>query len=227
MMTQPFEIKFHDLAVAIVENEPQSLRGLVHSLEQMGCRVLWTAKNESEAIEAAKTALPAVVFVDLRLLRGSDDYEPGWQLIKQLRQRGVGRNFAVIIYSSTPMADEIVLEAIRLGCSYVVKEDLWDHEWEILAGSLLAACSGSVLLSNEVAGGVETIVSRMSGASLLSDKEMEVLKMLADGLSNKEIAKRQFLAVSTIKTHVSNILTKLDVDNRGKAADWYRQHHSQ
>lgn len=59
--------------------------------------------------------------------------------------------------------------------------------------------------------------------SLLSETEMVILKLVAEGLSNKEIAKRQFVAVSTVKTHVSNILTKLEVDNRTKAAEWYHQ----
>ena len=218
-------IQFNGLEVAIIENEPQSLRGLMHVLQQMGCEIVWTARSDEEALAAASSHLPSVVFSDLRLMRGSDDYQPGWQLIKHLYQQGSGRRFAVIIYSSTPMTDEIVLEAIRLGCSYIVKEDLWDYERDVLASAILAARSGSVMLSNEVASGLETIVNRIQSVTLLSDKELMILKLVADGLSNKEIAKRQFLAISTVKTHVSNILAKLQVDNRGKAAEWYRQQH--
>lgn len=224
-MSNNLTLQFNGLEVAIIENEPQSLRGLTQVLQQMGCQIVWTARNDEEALAAAAKYLPTVVFSDLRLMRGSDDYEPGWQLIKHLYQQGTGRPFAVIIYSSTPMTDEIVLEAIRMGCSYIVKEDLWDHEQDVLASAILAARSGSVLLSNEVAGGLETIVNRIQSVTLLSDKELMILKLVADGLANKEIAKRQFLAVSTVKTHVSNILAKLQVDNRGKAAEWYRQHN--
>lgn len=222
-MSGKFVIQFNGLEVAIIENEPQSLRGLILVLEQIGCEVVWTARSDEEAMALAAQQLPSVVFSDLRLLRGSDDYEPGWQVIKHLYQQGAGRPFAIIIFSSTPMTDEIVLQAIRMGCSYIVKEDLWDHEHEILAGALLAAQSGSVFLSNEVAGGLETLVNRMQETTLLSDKEMVILELIANGLSNKEIAKRQFVALSTVKTHVSNILAKLQVDNRGKAAEWYRQ----
>ncbi|KAA3659301.1 MAG: DNA-binding response regulator [Chloroflexi bacterium] len=224
-MSDDYTIQFNGLEVAIIENEPQSLRGLMHVLQQMGCQIVWTARNDEEALAASALHLPAVVFSDLRLMRGSDDFAPGWQLIKHLYQQGSGRRFAVIIYSSTPMTDEIVLEAIRMGCSYIVKEDLWDHERDILASAILAARSGSALLSNEVAGGLEMIVNRMQGVTLLSDKEIMILKLVADGLSNKEIAKRQFVAISTVKTHVSNILAKLQVDNRGKAAEWFRQQH--
>ncbi len=219
------QIQFHNLSVAIVENEPPSLRGLSYSLEQMGCTIAWVARDDDEAKSKADTALPEVVFVDLRLLKGSDDYEPGWQLIKYLRQRGEGRPFAIIIFSGTPIVDAIALHAIRLGCSYVVKEDLWGHEQEITAGALLAARSGSVFLSNEVAAALETIMNRMGERDVLSPKELETLKLVSDGLSNQEIADRQFVAVTTVKTHVSRILAKLAVGNRGKAADWYRQNY--
>lgn len=224
-MSTDFELRFNNLEVAIIENEPPSLRGLTYSLEQLGCRVAWAARDDEEAIGMARTHLPDLVFVDLRLLKSSDDYEAGWQLIKHLRQRGEARPFAIIIYSGTPIVDDIVLEAIRLGCSYVVKEDLWGHEPEILAGALLAARSGSVFLSNEVATSLETIVGHMQARDVLSPKELEVLGLVADGLSNQEIATQQVLAVTTIKTHVSRILAKLNVDNRGKAAEWYRQHY--
>lgn len=225
MMQNELEIRFNNLMVGIVENEPPSLRGLSYSLEQLGCTVVWAARDDDEAKRLAAANLPEVVFVDLRLLKGSDDYQPGWELIKYLRQRGAGRPFAIIIFSGTPIVDKIVLEAVRLGCSYVVKEDLWGHEQAITAAALLAARSGSVLLSNEVAGGMETIVSRMQSRDVLSPKELEVLKLVTDGLSNQEVADRQFVAVTTVKTHVSRILSKLDVDNRGKAADWYRQNY--
>lgn len=224
-MSSEFALQFQNLEVAIVENEPPSLRGLTYSLERLGCRVAWAARDDEEAMGMARAQLPEVVFVDLRLLKSSDDHEAGWQLIKYLRQRGEARPFAIIIYSGTPIVDDVVLEAIRLGCSYVVKEDLWGHEEEIVAGALLAARSGSVFLSNEVATSLETIVNRMQVRDVLSPKELEVLGLVADGLSNQEIATHQVLAVTTIKTHVSRILAKLNVDNRGKAAEWYRQHY--
>ncbi len=224
-MLSESDFKFHDLEVAVVENDPSSLRGLVYNLEQLGCRVTWTARDDEEALALARSSLPEVIFVDLRLLKGSDEYDPGWQLIKSLRQRGLGRPFTIIIYSGTPIVDQIVLEAVRLGCSYIVKEDLWGHEQEIVLGALLAARSGSVFLSNEVAISLETIVSQMQNRDVLSPKELEVAHLIADGLSNQEIATRLVLSVTTIKTHVSRILTKLEVDNRGKAAEWYRQHY--
>lgn len=217
-------IQFNGLEVAIVENEPPSMRGLMFVLEQMGCDVIWTARNEQEALNYCAEKLPRVAFVDLRLEQGNDNYDAGWDLIKQMCQIGADQSFKVVIYSSTPVTYDIVLEAIRLGCSYIVKEDLWDHEMELVAGALLVAQSGGIILSNEVASSVETVARRQDNNELLSEREWEVLRFMAEGLSNKEIAKKQFVAISTIKSQVSSILTKLNVRNRVEAAEWYRLH---
>lgn len=224
MSQSGYEIKFTGLKVAIVENELPTLLGMKYILENLGCEIIWTARDEKEALIAAQTNIPRVAFVDLRLLQGSDDYESGWELIRYLTQQGVTEAATVIICAGTPVVDEIVLEAIRIGCSYVVKEDLWDHEQAIIAAALLASQSRSVLLSNEVSGGVETIVNRMQDTTLLTEKEIEVLELVTEGFANQEIGQKLFIAESTVKTHVSHILRKLDVNNRGQAAEWYRQH---
>jgi NarL family two-component system response regulator LiaR len=217
-------VHFQALPVAIVENESIAMSGLRHHLEQLGCQVVWTARNDEEARQQSADLLPGILFVDLKL-QNSDDYEPGWQLIKELRERGKGREVAIIIFSSAPVVDEIVLEAVRLGCSYVVKQDLWEREQEILTGALMAAQSGSVFLSREVTGVLEMVTRQMQTADILSHKELEVLTLVAEGLTNQDIANKQFLSLATIKTHVSRILTKLDVDNRVQASEWYRQHY--
>jgi len=217
-------VHFHDLPIAIVENESIAVTGLRHHLEHLGCHIVWTARDDEEARQKAEGALPRIIFVDLKL-QHNDDYQPGWQLINELRERGKGQPVAIIIFSSAPVVDEIVLEAVRLGCSYVVKQDLWEKEPEILTGALLAAQSGSVFLSREVTGVLEMVTMQARTADLLSPKELEVLALVADGLTNQDIANKQFLSIATIKTHVSRILAKLELDNRVQAAEWYRQHY--
>lgn len=217
-------VHFHDLPVAIVENESIALTGLRHHLEQIGCQIVWTARDDEEARQQSAAALPTVLFVDLKL-QHSHDYQPGWQLIKELHERGKGQAVSIIIFSSAPVVDEIVLEAVRLGCSYVVKQDLWEKEREILTGALMAAQSGSVFLSQEVTGILEMVTTQAQTADILSPKELEVLALVAEGLTNQDIANKQFLSLATIKTHVSRILSKLEVDNRVQASEWYRQHY--
>ena len=217
-------IHFRNLPIALVENESISLTGLRYHLEQLGCHIVWTARDDEEARQKSAELLPGILFVDLKL-QHSDDYQPGWQLIKELRELGKGQAVAIIIFSSAPVVDGIVLEAVRFGCSYVVKQDLWEKEQEILTGALMAAQSGSVFLSQEVTGVLEMVAMQTQTADLLSPKELEVLAMVADGLTNQEIANKQFLSIATIKTHVSRILSKLEVDNRVQASEWYRQHY--
>jgi DNA-binding NarL/FixJ family response regulator len=223
MIPAGVEFRFNRLRVAVVENEAISLRGLTQTLDEIGCEVVWAAKDHEEARKLAETALPGIVFVDLKLLHASDDYRPGWQFIRELRVRDP--QVAIIIFSGTPVVDDIVIESIRLGCSYIVKEDLWNQERDIIAGALLAAKSRSVMLSNEVVGSVEVAIGKAKDTSLLTDRELDVLELLADGLSNKEIAESLVIGETTVKSHVGNILSKLDVASRGKAAEWYRQHY--
>lgn len=223
-MPDTWQMRLQELEVAVVENDPLALRGLVASLEQLGCTIAWTAHDDETAVAAADTHLPGIAFVDLKLHQGHADYQPGWQLIKHLYRRASGRPFTAIIHTGTPMTDEILLEAVRMGCSYIVKEDLWNHELEVLAAALLAAASGSVYLSHEVAASLETVASRSQAENPLSPKEWEVLSQIAEGMSNQEIARRQFVEISTVKSQVSSILGKLKVKNRHQAAAWYRRH---
>ncbi|HEX3052148.1 MAG TPA: response regulator transcription factor [Aggregatilineaceae bacterium] len=225
MMAAEFEMNFQQLPVAVVENEAPSLRGLTQTLTDLGCAVVWTAKDHESAQQQADSSLPDIMFVDLKLLHGAqaNDYRPGWNLIRHLR--GIAPQTSIIIFSGTPVVDEIVLEAVRLGCSYVVKEDLWGQEKDLIAGALLAARTRSVLLSNEVTGILDTSGNKSKGNGTLTDRELDVLELVADGLSNKEIADKLFLGESTVKTHLSSILSKLGLASRGKAAEWYRQHY--
>lgn len=228
MSHQAIQISFPGLKVGIVENDWNNMRGLEASLAAMGCEIIWKARNEEEAQAEAAKQLPQVAFVDLRLHAGSNghDHQPGWELIKHFYKQKQGKPFAAIIYTGTPMTDSIALEAIRMGCSYIVKEDLWEKDTLVLASALLAALSNSVMLSHEVATELETIVNQLETSNLLSEREWDILALVADGLTNNQIAKRKFIEVSTVKSHVSSILGKLKMDTRGKAAEWYRQYKS-
>jgi two-component system, NarL family, response regulator LiaR len=222
-MSTQFKLQFDQLEVAVVENDASSKRGLEQTLAELGCVVVWVAQNHDEARSFATEHLPDIVFVDLRLLRGTDDHRPGWYLIQDLH--GLDPHVAIIVYSGTPVIDDIVVDAIRLGCSYVIKEDIWEQEQAVIAGALLAACTRSVLLSNEVTSSIASVTRKKTGGSMLTDRELDVLELVADSLTNQEIAERLVIGTSTVKTHISNILSKLGVKNRTKAADWYRQQY--
>ena len=221
-MPSEVQINFCDFEVAVVENQPYSLHGLIQRLNELGCTTVWTARDPDEARQKAQERLPDVVFVDLRLVRGGD-HEPGFQLIKELKD--LERHTAIVIYSGTPVVNDIVLESIRLGCSYLVKEDAWDHEKDIIASALLAARSNAVMLSHEVVGCIEDIMGRMATADLLSARELEALALVAEGYSDRDIGSTLYITVPTVKSHLRHIYRKLGVSNRTQAARWYREHY--
>ena len=109
---------------------------------------------------------------------------------------------------------------------------MWQHNYEPIGGSLalsaLAAAirsvhAGHVLLQQEVALtllSVEDQPPAPTRGSTLTDREREVLALIADGRSNREIARALVLSEKTVKTHVSNILMKLDLADRTQAALW-------
>lgn len=214
-------VNFAGLKVAIIENEYTSMQGLKNILEKCGCHVVWTARNEDETLSAFAEQKPRVAFVDLRL----EEPSSGWELIKQLGERSPRNELGLIIYSSAPVNSDIVLEAIRKGCSYIIKEDMIDREeaHALISAALKAAISRSVILSSEVASSLESVIISQNVDQLLTEKEWEVLRLLSEGLSNREIAKRQFVAISTVKTQVSSVLSKLELRNRVQAAEWYRK----
>jgi DNA-binding NarL/FixJ family response regulator len=119
--------------------------------------------------------------------------------------------------------DELVFEVLRAGAvGYLLK----DAPIARLVEAILAAARGESVLQPSVASKVLAELSRLASApppaanelSRLSERERDVLRLVARGASNKEIAAALFLAEGTVKNHVTNILTKLEVNDRTQAA---------
>jgi DNA-binding NarL/FixJ family response regulator len=125
-----------------------------------------------------------------------------------------------IIILTTFDNDEYLLEGLRAGaCGYLLK----DMPSEQLADAIRSAAKGQSPIGPEMARKLvnlvahSPIVTAPPTASELSEREIEVLRLIADGLSNKEIAEKLFIAEGTAKNHVSNILSKLEARDRAQA----------
>ena len=169
--------------------------------------VVGEATNGQEAIEKAKLLKPDVILMDL--LMPVMDGLTAIQMIK------IRFSDIEIIALTSVLEDDRIFSAIHAGAmGYLLK----DTQANQLADAIKRANSGEVQLHPEAAKRLMREVRVPDKVEKLTDPETEVLKLLSRGLSNKDIAVRMVLSEKTIKTHVSNLLTKLNLPSRTQAA---------
>jgi len=178
-------------------------------------QVVGEASDGLEAVEFARSLRPDVVLMDIRMPKLD-----GLNATRRVLDAAKGKTRVVIL--TTFEVDEYVYEALRAGASgFLLKTAPADQ----LVTSVRAAVAGDALLSPSVTRKlIEEFVRRSPTApdvrpvrSRLSDRELEVLKLIARGLSNSEIAGILHLSEATVKTHVGHILDKLELRDRVQA----------
>jgi two-component system, NarL family, response regulator LiaR len=201
------------ITVLLVDDHEMVRRGVRAFLEtQPGIAVVAEAGNGEEAVRLATEHAPDVALMDL-IMPGMDGVEATRRLVARSPRTSV-------VMLTSYHDDEHIFPAIRAGAlSYVLKE----VGPEELAAAVRKAAVGEAVLHPRVAA---RVVRELHGARRdepnafheLSDRELEVLKLVAEGLSNAEIAGRLFVSEKTVKSHVSNILGKLHLADRTQAA---------
>ena len=169
--------------------------------------VVGEASDGAEAVRLAETLRPDVILMDLRM-SGMD----GVTAIGELARRGV---LARVLVLTTYDTDSHVLPAIEAGATgYLLKDAPRDE----LLRAVRSAARGEVALSSSVAA---RLMSRLRtpapSTGPLSQREVEVLRLVAAGHTNREAAARLFITEATVKTHLLNIYAKLDVNDRAAA----------
>jgi DNA-binding NarL/FixJ family response regulator len=176
--------------------------------------VVGEAGDGASAVELARRLAPDVVLMDIRM-PGMD----GIQATRALAGPGVAEPMKVLILTTFGL-DEYVVESLRAGASgFLLKdapaEDLVEAIRIVAAGDALLAPSVTRRLLDRIASKLppahENVIPALSE---LTEREMEVLKLVARGLSNAEIAEKLVVSETTVKTHVSRILGKLDLRDR-------------
>ncbi len=187
-----------------------------HSVVRQGLRmflelddeldIVGEATNGAEAVALAKELHPDVVLMDL-LMPVMD----GLTAISTMRREMPG---VEVVALTSVLEDASVVGAIRAGAiGYLLK----DTNAEELRRSVKAAAAGQVQLAPEAATRLMREVRAPEAPEALTDRETDVLRLLADGQSNKEIARNLTIGEKTVKTHVSSILSKLGVQSRTQA----------
>jgi len=181
--------------------------------------VVGEAGSPQDAVYQAALLRPDVVLLDVRMPGGS-----GIEACRQILGRKLGTRVIVL----TSFADEdAVYQSIMAGASgYLLKE----INKSALIDAVVAVYEGRSLLDPEVTRKVLERIRKMANSTdevaraALSQQEKRVLKLAAQGKTNKQIAAELFLSDKTVKHHVSNILGKLNLTSRAQAAVWATQH---
>ncbi|MFJ8886535.1 response regulator [Streptomyces sp. NPDC102402] len=201
------------IKVLLVDDHQVVRRGLRTFLEvQDDIEVVGEAQDGAEGVARAEELRPDVVLMDIKM--------PGTDGIEALRRLRELENPAKVLIVTSFTEQRTVVPALRAGASGYVYKDV---DPDALAGAIRSVHAGHVLLQPEVAGALLAQEDPGSGTgrgSTLTEREREVLGLIADGRSNREIARALVLSEKTVKTHVSNILMKLDLSDRTQAALW-------
>ncbi|WP_432014561.1 response regulator [Streptomyces cucumeris] len=205
------------IRVLLVDDHQVVRRGLRTFLEvQDDIDVVGEASDGEEGIARAEELRPDVVLMDVKM--------PGTDGIQALRTLRDLDNPARVLVVTSFTEKRTVVPALRAGAAGYVYKDV---DPEALAGAIRSVYAGHVLLQPEVA--LALLSQEDSGGGqgrggTLTEREREVLALIADGRSNREIARALVLSEKTVKTHVSNILMKLDLADRTQAALWAVRH---
>jgi len=204
------------IRVLICEDHPVFRRGLVMLLEsEEGIEVVAEAEDGADAIAKAEEFAPDVVLMDVRMPRVSG--------IEATRSIADIIPTAKILMLTNSDEEEDLYDAIKAGAAgYLLKE----IEIEEVATAIRAVVSGQSLISPSMASKLLTEFTNLAKKAdekqalptpRLTSRELEVLKLVAQGMSNREIAGELYISENTVKNHVRNILEKLHLHSRMEA----------
>ena len=197
--------------IVLVDDHAILRQGLRSVLErESDLEIVGEASSLAEALAVVDKVGPDIVLMDLKL-SASSDYE-GLTLCGQLSSAHPGLGLLVL---TTFLDDQLVVRAVHAGArGYVVK----DVDTTELVRAIRAVSRGeSAFDSRSASAVVRSLNGQSATKERLTDRELEVLRLLANGLSNIKIGERLFISPTTVKFHVSNIMRKLEVSRRAEA----------
>jgi DNA-binding NarL/FixJ family response regulator len=196
------------ITVLIADDHPVVRQGLQVLLSvQDDIEVVGEAADGGQALALAARLDPDVILLDLKL-----PVLDGVAVLRELRACGL-RTRALVLTSAADRG--LVTLAVQAGAAGFLYKDV---DPDALVRALRSVHDGNTLLAPEAAGSLLGAATAVQGIGALTSREREVLGQIADGRSNREIARRLGVSEKTVKTHVSSVLAKLGVADRTQAA---------
>jgi DNA-binding NarL/FixJ family response regulator len=201
--------------VLLVDDHDLFRTGLRNLLEERGVQIAGEAGDGAEAVRLVRELAPDVVVMDLHM--------PGVSGIEAIRQiAGIAPLTRTLVLTISDQDDDVIDAILAGACGYLLKDASVD---ELIRG-IVSAAVGESLVSPAIAGKVLQQVRARSASpeaaetirAELSQREIDVLKLIAAGNDNAMIAAELHISPKTVKNHISNILMKLQIENRIQAA---------
>lgn len=175
-----------------------------------------TGQSGQDAISLYESLRPDLLLMDIRM-RDMDGLEASRRILQKHPD-------AKILLLTTFFDDEYIIRALQTGVKgYLLKQD-----YASIVPSIRAVCSGQTVFGSEVTGRLPELLHPSGGFDYakhgIAEKELEIIRAVADGLSNREIADAMYLSEGTVRNYLSAILDKLNLRDRTQLAIFYYQH---
>ena len=199
------------IRVLIVDDHPIVRQGLATVLEQEAdLAIVGQAADGAEAVAKARELLPDIILMDLQM-----PVMDGVEAIQQIMEAALGTGIIVL---TTYATDEYIFRGLEAGARGYLLKDSPPNE---VVKAIRTVHRGDSLIQPQVASRLLDRLGQLSRPpepeSTLSQREIEVLQLMATGAANKEIASQLFISQSTVKTHIVRIFSKLGVNGRTEA----------
>ncbi len=201
----------HPIRVLVVDDHPVVRRGIKSLLaEEDGIEVVGEAVNGREAVEQVELLNPDVILMDLVM--------PEMSGIEAIQRITAAHPQARILVMTSFAADDKVFPSIKAGAlGYLLKDSDPDDLGRVIRQVYRGELSIHPTIARKVIQELNHPAEEPLTPDPLTERELEILKLMAQGVENKDIAQRLYLQDATVRTHVSNILSKLQLANRVQA----------
>ncbi|NLD17223.1 MAG: response regulator transcription factor [Tissierellia bacterium] len=199
------------MKILVVDDDLLVLKSLEMILKAEGIEEVEAAINKEVAIDKYKNSKFDLVLQDIRMKE-----ENGIDIAKEILEFD---NDAKIILLTTFKDEEYINKAIKVGVrGYILKDNI-----DSLSQSIKTVMAGNMVLDSEIIGDIHIENKEDVNISKygLTEKELELIKLISEGLNNKEISQKLFLSEGTVRNYVSNILDKLDLRDRTQIVVFY------